>query len=1138
VIGTDHVGYGSFDLWPLRQAPVLQSLQTSLQNAGFLGTGKTRLTVALNQLLVMPFKDPSLAFDALKEGDLGPNFICLRMNIDAAMLVDRQEWGPMPSMQTPGILDWRLSPGSFSMSGVLLIGEEGCETLLPSNLATRMVRFRQIIRTQSKAAIHPSAPQEAQREPMLGPNKHSQLSDIGLSGEAVLGYIVQYNSEWFPLGHSLGQIAYSLPLAPGEKMSIAIVDWTRRDAAKRNEQTTEKEDLQHAALRDRTLTEAVHMVVTESQSGSSFMAGGALSAGAGIPIGAVSLGIGGAFGVGGASANSQGMRDVVGNTTQSISDAFHQSSSALRELNSTVVIQSDQAESAEAKTRVIANHNHSHALTILYYEVLQHHRVLTRPASIRPVVFLKYKTDDFGLDTILRYQFDITAALLDPTLKDCMAVVAKRDLLNLNFEREKTKREKLGDPLEDVLLGSMTITYNTGQNDPAPCDINVSIVPKDGGPPIDCELDDKNIAVVVNVAGGTVINYLNQNQIKPGQEFIYNVHPTQPVRLNNIGFIQIRTAPPGHVTTPPGVNLDWDLTHLRVITQISSDKWVMIEDPNPGTILFDTTKRFAVNSFKPPVTSVDDLLTNEELYCLDRLVKHMNNHKGYYWRRVWMAEDSADRAIRLEGAQIGGHLLSDILENNLLDFVGDYAVMPIVPGADSVLAEPFDVKDLAKRPVYTEFIEQILTTPERGVFAEAKLGHCNASEVIDTNRFWDWQLSPIPEDAPSIAAVSTDSRFQDPTKGLAATPFPSSIVNIVNPQSLPDPTGLTAASGLLSSLGPFRDMSGIQQLAQFLQTLSNNATQLASQGLKNAGAKAPTGGQSTAPSTPEASATSPSTPGKGGDTPSPSTPTSNLGGGSTPPPTPTPQPAPVASPDPTPKPIAPPAPQRSPALSPKTRLLVFTFSFDINDVMMGRWKVELISGLEIRTESRVINTVASVAGVDVGNRMEIYIENTFGGTNDVSVHINGTIVGLPQALSTGTRKYEVKTWSEPRDFTADITRSDFDKAHTIRVVQATEEVHYTISRTIQGTKATTKTNTTAAGLELGVEDSMEAGVNVNIPEVAGAAAKEAIKINAKGTFNTSVSNQTLDQIADGWVESADFKGYMVKPSAPLITPLK
>jgi hypothetical protein len=301
VIGTDHVGYGSFDLWPLRQLQVMQAIKDALTDAGLIRTPpKARLAIGLSELRVLPFKDPSIAFDALIEGDQAPNFISLRMDIDAAMLAGRADWPPMPAMQTPGILDWRLSPGSFSMAGALLIGEDGCETLLPSNLATRLIRFRQIVRTTKRAKAD-SGQKEVHEHGLIGVGLGELQAPPGLSGDVLLGYAVQFNTEWFPLGHSLGQIAYSLPLAPGEKMKIAIIDWTRRDAAKRTEQTSEKEDLQHAALRERSLTEAVSMVVHESQSGSSFMAGGALSAGAGIPIGPVSLGIGGAFGVGGAS---------------------------------------------------------------------------------------------------------------------------------------------------------------------------------------------------------------------------------------------------------------------------------------------------------------------------------------------------------------------------------------------------------------------------------------------------------------------------------------------------------------------------------------------------------------------------------------------------------------------------------------------------------------------------------------------------------------------------------------------------------------------------------------------------------------------------------------------------------------------
>ena len=179
VIGTDHTGYGSFDLWPLRHVQVVAALRQALDEVQLIGPGK-RVTVELSQLLLLPFKDPTIPFDALAEGDLGPNFLCLRMDLDATMLEDRGEWPPMPAMQTPGILDWRLSPGSFSTLGALLIGEDGCETLLPSNLATRLIRFTQIIRSTVKSEAHPGRGQAP-----------------GVTGEIRLGYVLQYHSEWF-----------------------------------------------------------------------------------------------------------------------------------------------------------------------------------------------------------------------------------------------------------------------------------------------------------------------------------------------------------------------------------------------------------------------------------------------------------------------------------------------------------------------------------------------------------------------------------------------------------------------------------------------------------------------------------------------------------------------------------------------------------------------------------------------------------------------------------------------------------------------------------------------------------------------------------------------------------------------------
>src|SRR5215831_7931249 len=48
---------------------------------------------------------------------------------------------------------------------------------------------------------------------------------------------------------------------------------------------------------------------------------------------------------------------------------------------STVVVQASQAEQDVVQIRTATNHNHCHALTVLYYEVLRQYRVVTRAAG-------------------------------------------------------------------------------------------------------------------------------------------------------------------------------------------------------------------------------------------------------------------------------------------------------------------------------------------------------------------------------------------------------------------------------------------------------------------------------------------------------------------------------------------------------------------------------------------------------------------------------------------------------------------------------------------------------------------------------------------------------------------------------------
>jgi hypothetical protein len=106
--------------------------------------------------------------------------VALRIELDAADLAGRIYDRGMTAMQNPSILDWRLSPSSFSVAGAVLVGESGCETILPANLATQQSRFHQVVRSTFR--------------------RHQNDT-----GRFQLGYLLEYLTEWFSVGHSLGQ---------------------------------------------------------------------------------------------------------------------------------------------------------------------------------------------------------------------------------------------------------------------------------------------------------------------------------------------------------------------------------------------------------------------------------------------------------------------------------------------------------------------------------------------------------------------------------------------------------------------------------------------------------------------------------------------------------------------------------------------------------------------------------------------------------------------------------------------------------------------------------------------------------------------------------------------------------------------
>jgi hypothetical protein len=86
------------------------------------------------------------------------------------------------------------------------------------------------------------------------------------------------------------------------------------------------------------------------------------------------------------------------------------------------------------------------------------------------------------------------------------------------------------------------------------------------------------------------------------------------------------------------------------------------------------------------------------------------------------------------------------------------------------------------------------------------MGNCNACETIDDSKFWRWEESPIDE-PPAIEPASTATRRAEPAT-VTPTPFPTPMVSMQTPASVPDPAGVAAA---LVALGKqsFADITGL-----------------------------------------------------------------------------------------------------------------------------------------------------------------------------------------------------------------------------------------------------------------------------------------------------------------------------------------
>jgi hypothetical protein len=250
------------------------------------------------------------------------------------------------------------------------------------------------------------------------------------------GHILHYKSEFKADGYSLGDVVYSLPLAPGQTKQIVVLDASHRLAGTESQTLSQGERLDAGIFDERTIISNLGGRITESLRGASsantsgisvgFGTGGQGYGGMGASggssggyggSGSAVLGIAGGVANANSTARQDSSRDISQHFEETLRQSIMQNANAYRQLNASVVTTVEEGQRYGVTSEVVANHNHCHALTIMYFEVLRHYAIFQRLSSVEECVFVPLLMTNFATDNIYKWR-DVLAKSLLPMPSD------------------------------------------------------------------------------------------------------------------------------------------------------------------------------------------------------------------------------------------------------------------------------------------------------------------------------------------------------------------------------------------------------------------------------------------------------------------------------------------------------------------------------------------------------------------------------------------------------------------------------------------------------------------------------------------------------------------------------------------------
>lgn len=681
------------------------------------------------------------------------------------------------------------------------------------------------------------------------------------------GHILCFRMRWKADGYSLGEVKYSKSLGPCEKEQVAILDWSRSESSSRLESTISRENFSASFSRDRDVNEVISATLNESIKGKSIGVtagasgggsfGGSISGSATDPTTGASAkgGIGGmlssftSIGVSGSVASQKATRSMSSNLHNKLRDRINQSAQAVRSQRSVVIQSVSQNERVSATTKVIANKNLCHSVNYLFFEILKHYAIEQEIVDVRECLFIPMKITPFDAKKAIRWKHILQPIM--PTKDLWLGFDALQNIVN---NTPSTNSVLANEPIQDF-FGQLKISFD------------IPLPSYDDAPDEDINsweqssIDASNWPFwynnfLVRPYGGGFRGFYHtwfwkrrqQEKIKTWEERFVPIivkdfiEDLQIVAMNgnieiplNIDVSQISKYRKS-ISLDISLNISENTPNIRRSDIKKVKIYSSYQVPNNARIILQSGALsyrskslnefiFLNNSIRNDMVNNDSVvlvtpmnereLTNPALQEIERanqLLTFLNDHLTEMHQFIFAGMNHNTRFMMLDGIKLnaaGGRSVSSLVENDIVDIVGNSIVMPVASGLriDPVFRSQENLLDIYKPK---EKIEPFrVSLPTGGYFMEAVQGSCNACEDLDYTKARFHGFGCTDEPTP-IQELSTDTRRTDPGD-LQAKDLPTNIVNFQNVPQAPNPTDLSSVLNLLGKGDSFRDLSGLTE---------------------------------------------------------------------------------------------------------------------------------------------------------------------------------------------------------------------------------------------------------------------------------------------------------------------------------------